>query len=212
MPRELVRQIVASGQAEAGRAVRREVTVLFTDIRDFTTISERLSPEEIVDLLSAYFQAMNEVVQRHNGVIVQYLGDSIYAMWNAPTENPDHVGDGCRCTLALKAAIDAFNAANARAGKPELVTRFGLHTGVAVVGSVGAEERRQYTAMGDTVNVASRLEGMNKQFGTSILASAAVKKHCDRDMEFRSLGSASAKGRQEQIEIYELVGMAQRAN
>ena len=157
--------------------------------------------------MSAYFETMNQVVERHNGVIVQYLGDSIYAMWNAPTQNPRHVDDACRCTLELNAAIDAFNAANALAGRPELVTRFGLHTGIAVVGSVGAEERRQYTAMGDTVNVASRLEGMNKQFGTSILASAAVRERCDPDMQFRSLGSASAKGRLEQIEIYELVGV-----
>jgi adenylate cyclase len=207
VPRELVKKIVASGQDEAGAAIRREVTVLFTDIRDFTTISEQRSPEEVVDMLSVYFQAMNAVVQRHNGVIVQYLGDSIYAMWNAPTENADHVGDGCRCTLALKAAIDRLNAENLAAGRPELATRFGLHTGVAVVGSVGAEERRQYTAMGDTVNVASRLEGMNKQFGTTILASQAVKDRAENlaGVGFRPLGTASAKGRHEQIQIYELV-------
>jgi adenylate cyclase len=207
VPRELVRKIVASGQDEAAAAVRREVTVLFTDIRDFTSISERHSPEEVVDMLSAYFQAMNVVVQRHNGVIVQYLGDSIYAMWNAPAENPDHVADGCRCTLALKAAIDRLNQENTEAGRPELVTRFGLHTGIAVVGSVGAAERRQYTAMGDTVNVASRLEGMNKQFGTAILASAAIRDRAESlpGIAFRPLGSASAKGRHEQIQVYELV-------
>src|SRR5690606_24727972 len=106
----------------------------------------------VVDMLTAYFQTMNTVVKRNNGVIVQYLGDSIYAMWNAPAENPDHVRDGCRCALELKAAIDALNAENAKAGRPVLVTRFGLHTGIVVVGSVGAEDRRQYTAMGDTVN------------------------------------------------------------
>jgi adenylate cyclase len=208
VPRELVRKIVASGQDEAGAAVRREVTVLFTDIRDFTTISEQHSPEAVVDMLSAYFQTMNVVVQRHNGVIVQYLGDSIYAMWNAPAENPHHVEDGCRCTLALKAAIDAFNAANAEAGRPELITRYGLHTGIAVVGSVGAAERRQYTAMGDMVNVASRLEGMNKQFGTTILASAAIRQRAENlaDVAFRPLGAASAKGRNEQIEVFEMIG------
>jgi adenylate cyclase len=209
VPRELVRQIVASGQDAVTNAARREVTVLFTDIRDFTTISEQASPEAVVDMLSAYFQAMNVVVQRHNGVIVQYLGDSIYAMWNAPTENPDHVGDGCRCTLEMKAAIDRLNAENALAGRPELITRFGLHTGVAVVGSVGAAERRQYTAMGDTVNVASRLEGMNKQFGTSILVSAAVRERASAEslqgVAFRPLGAASAKGRHAQVEVYELV-------
>jgi adenylate cyclase len=209
VPRELVRKIVASGQDAAGAAVRREVTVLFTDIRDFTTISEQCSPEQVVDMLSVYFQAMNAVVQRHSGVIVQYLGDSIYAMWNAPAENPDHVADGCRCTLALKAAIDRLNAENVRAGRPELVTRYGLHTGIAVVGSVGADERRQYTAMGDTVNVASRLEGMNKQFGTTVLASAAIRERAEAanlaGVAFRPLGAASAKGRHEQIEVFEML-------
>jgi adenylate cyclase len=204
VPRELVRQIVASGQTAAGAAVRRDVTVLFTDIRDFTTISERHSPEEVVDMLGVYFETMNTVVERHKGVIVQYLGDSIYAMWNAPTENPDHVADGCRCALELKAEIDRLNAENLAAGRPELITRFGIHTGIAVVGSVGAEDRRQYTAMGDTVNVASRLEGMNKEFGTTILASAAIRESAGPGIAFRPLGSARAKGRHEQIEVFEM--------
>jgi adenylate cyclase len=152
---------------------------------------------------------MNGIVERHNGVIVQYLGDSIYAMWNAPEPDPDHVDDGCRCTLALKAGIDDLNRANRAAGLPELVTRFGLHVGEAVVGSVGARSRRQYTAMGDTVNVASRLEGINKQFGTSILVSGAVRARADPGFAFRALGKAQAKGRAEQLDIFELVGLGE---
>ncbi|MDW6022892.1 adenylate/guanylate cyclase domain-containing protein [Mesorhizobium sp. BAC0120] len=206
MPRELVRRIVASGQAVAGSAVRQEITVLFTDIRDFTTISESRTPEEVVALLSTYFELMNGIVERHGGVIVQYLGDSIYAMWNAPDPDPDHVDNACRCTLTLKAGIDALNEGNRMAGLPQLITRFGLHTGVAVVGSVGAMSRRQYTAMGDTVNVASRLEGLNKEFGTSILASRAVRERADRGFCFRPLGLAQAKGRHEQIDVFELIG------
>lgn len=204
VPRELVRRIVASGQSVAGNAVRQRVTVLFTDIQDFTTISERHSPEAVVAMLSTYFQVMNEIVERHNGVIIQYLGDSIYAMWNAPAADESHVEDGCLCALDLKAAIDAFNARNRADGRPELITRFGLHTGVAVVGSVGARSRLQYTAMGDTINVASRLEGMNKQYGTTILASGAVRDAAQDDFVFRPLGTAQAKGRHEEIEIYEL--------
>ena len=208
VPRELVRRIVASGQAVAGSAARQEVTIIFTDIRDFTTISERHSPEEVVSLLSGYFQLMNDIVERHNGVIVQYLGDSIYAMWNAPTPDAEHVDDGCRCALALKAGVDAFNEGNRQAGLPELITRYGVHTGAAVVGSVGALTRRQYTAMGDTVNVASRLEGLNKEFGTTILASEAVKARADASFRFRPLGLTRAKGRAEQIEVFELVELA----
>lgn len=205
VPRELVRRIVIAGRLGADRGLRQEVTILFTDIRDFTTISEQHSPEQVVELLSTYFELCNETVERHNGVIIQYLGDSIYAMWNAPSEDPDHVADACRCALALRAAIDEYNRTNRLEGKPELVTRFGIHTGEAVVGSVGASARRQYTAMGDTVNVASRLEGMNKQFGTNILVSGAVRERCPgHTFGFRSLGHAQAKGRSEQIEIFEL--------
>jgi adenylate cyclase len=206
VPRELVRRIVTAGQASAGQAVRQEVTVLFTDIRDFTTISEVHSPEDVVGMLSDYFELMNGIVEQHQGVIIQYLGDSIYAMWNAPTADPRHVDDGCRCALALKRAIDELNARNRAEGRPELVTRFGLHTGIAVVGSVGALSRQQYTAMGDTVNVASRLEGMNKQFGTTILASGAIREQASTDFEFRALGSAHAKGRTAELAIFELAG------
>lgn len=205
VPRELVRKIIASGQSMARTATRQDVTVLFTDIRDFTTISEEHSPEEIVDMLTAYFELMNETVEAHNGAIIQYLGDSIFGMWNAPTANINHVRDGCRCALDLKRRIDAFNENNRLAGKPELVTRFGLHTGIAVVGSVGAQSRRQYTAMGDTVNVASRLEGINKQFGTTIIASGSIRAIAGDTFGFRSLGSVHAKGRKEPIDIYELL-------
>jgi adenylate cyclase len=205
VPRELVRRIVSSGQASAGQAMRQEVTIMFTDIRDFTTISEQHSPEEVVDLLSDYFELANATVERHNGVIVQYLGDSVYAMWNAPSPDPSHAADACRCALALQAEVDDYNRKNREAGRPELVTRFGVHSGIAVVGSVGAETRRQYTGMGDTVNVASRLEGMNKQYGTTILVSGAVRDRCEPGaFGFRRLGFAQAKGRTEQLEVFEL--------
>ncbi|WP_249693486.1 adenylate/guanylate cyclase domain-containing protein [Stappia sp. WLB 29] len=205
VPRELVRKVVAAGRQDPASAERRDVTVLFTDIRDFTTLSEQHAPEEVVALLSDYFELLNRIVEAHDGVIVQYLGDAVCAMWNAPESNPDHVADACRCTLALVAAVDALNAGNRAAGRPELATRFGLHTGIAVVGSVGASTRRQYTAIGDTINVASRLEGMNKEFGTTVLTSEAVRAAAgDEAFAFRPLGSARAKGRAAEIAVYEL--------
>ncbi|WP_348649098.1 MULTISPECIES: adenylate/guanylate cyclase domain-containing protein [Rhizobium] len=207
VPRELVRRIVSSGQSAVGLASRQEITVLFTDIKDFTTISELHSPEHVVELLSGYFELLNEIVEQHDGTIVQYLGDSIFGMWNAPTRDEHHVTKACRCVLAMKAAVDEMNAVNVQSGRPELATRFGVHTGQAVVGSVGANTRRQYTAMGDTVNVGSRLEGMNKEYGTSILASGAVREAARGVFEFRDLGRARAKGRTEEIEIFELVGL-----
>ncbi|MFZ5673616.1 MAG: adenylate/guanylate cyclase domain-containing protein [Pseudomonadota bacterium] len=205
VPRELVRKIVTSrGDAQDG-AARQEVTVMFTDIRDFTAISERHSPEAVVAMLSSYFELMNKGVERRKGAIIQFLGDSVFAMWNAPVTDPDHADNACRAALDLAAALRDFNTRQRAGNKPEFVTRFGLHSGPAVVGSVGAERRLVYTAMGDTVNVASRLEGINKEFGTTILASRAVRDRCEQRFVFRALGFHQAKGRAEKVELFELV-------
>ncbi len=180
--------------------------MLFTDIRDFTAISEQHSPEDVVDTLSAYFELLNTIAERNGGTVVQYLGDSIFVMWNAPVQDDRHAENGCRCALAMKAAVDGLNEENTRNGHPALFTRFGLHTGPAVVGSFGAISRQQYTAMGDTINVASRLEGLNKDFGTSILVSAAIHDAVGDGFEFRPLGLVQVKGRAEKVDLWELVG------
>lgn len=204
VPSEVVRLLVGGGRFTGRVAERREVTVLFTDIRDFTTICETHEPEAVVAMLSAYFDVMSGCIRDHGGAIIQFLGDSVYAMWNAPIEDDRHADHALACALALAARIDAYNAEQAALGKPVLVTRFGLHTGTAVVGSMGAADRLQYTAIGDTVNVASRLEGINKEFGTTILASRQVKDHATGGVTFRPLGEARAKGRAEPVEIYEV--------
>ena len=158
-------------------------------------------------MLSEYFDILDEAVTAHDGSIIQFLGDSIYAMWNAPIPDLQHAEHACRAALAAQQRLEVFNKAQLAKGLPEFRTRFGIHTGPAVVGSVGARERLQYTAMGDTINVASRLEGMNKMHHTSILASAAVERACSETIEFRPLGTAQAKGRMEALEIFEVVGV-----
>jgi adenylate cyclase len=205
VPSEVVRLLVGGGLFGARLAERREVTVLFTDIRDFTTICETAEPEEVVAMLSAYFDVMSGCIRDHGGAIIQFLGDSVYAMWNAPIEDGSHADHALACALSLAARIGAFNARQVAAGKPALVTRFGLHTGTAVVGSMGAADRLQYTAIGDTVNVASRLEGINKEFGTTILASRQLKDRATGPFRFRPLGEVQAKGRAEPIEIFEVM-------
>ncbi|WP_349435003.1 adenylate/guanylate cyclase domain-containing protein [Pararhizobium sp. A13] len=206
VPKELVRKGIESGEF-AGRGGRRqEVTAWFTDIYDFTTLSEQRTPEEVLALLSDYFDIFNETVSAHGGEIIQFLGDSVFAMWNAPVANERHAENACRCALAVERRLTVFNADLKARGLPELRTRFGVHTGTAVVGSVGARERLQYTAMGDTVNVASRLEGMNKVYGTAILASSAVVAQCGDAIIFRPLGEAQVKGRATALELYEVVG------
>lgn len=212
VPRDVVRKGIESGEFSKRVALRHEVTAIFTDIYDFTTISEGNSPEAVVTMLSDYFDILNRTVNAHNGTIVQFLGDSIFAMWNAPVPDDNHAENACRAALAMQAALAGFNAAQRDRGLPEFRTRFGIHTGEAVVGSVGAVDRLQYTAMGDTINVASRLEGMNKEHGTTILASLAVYERCRDAIRFRALGEGHAKGRREEIDLYEVIGAeAERA-
>jgi adenylate cyclase len=205
VPKELVRKGIQSGTFGGRSAWRQEVTSLFTDIYDFTTISERHAPEEVVAMLSEYFDIFNDTVNEHGGTIIQFLGDSVFAMWNAPVPDAKHAEHACRCALAVEEKLNTYNEKQRTRGLPEFRTRFGIHTGMAVVGSVGARERLQYTAMGDTVNVASRLEGMNKVYGTSILASSAVVAVCSDAIRFRPLGSAQVKGRLAALEVYEVL-------
>lgn len=207
VPKELVRKGIESGEFSKRIATRHEVTAIFTDIYDFTTISEYNSPEAVVNMLSDYFDILNRTVSMHNGTIIQFLGDSIFAMWNAPVPDERHAENACRAALAMRDALSEFNAAQKAKGLPEFRTRFGIHTGEAVVGSVGAIDRLQYTAMGDTINVASRLEGMNKEHGTAILASRAVYERCHEAILFRPLGEGRAKGRHEEIELYEVAAV-----
>lgn len=207
VPKELVRKGIESGHFTGRSAWRQDVTALFTDIYDFTTISEVHSPEEVVAMLSEYFDIFSSTVDAHGGTIIQFLGDSVFAMWNAPVADARHAENACRCALAIEEKIAAYNEAQRRRGRPEFRTRYGIHSGTAVVGSVGAEERLQYTAMGDTVNVASRLEGMNKDYATTILASSAVVALCSDRISFKALGSAQAKGRAGTLEVYEVVSV-----
>ncbi|MET0576100.1 MAG: adenylate/guanylate cyclase domain-containing protein [Mesorhizobium sp.] len=205
VPKEFVKKSVQAGYFTGRSAKREEVTALFTDIYDFTTISEGHSPEDVVAMLSEYFDILDEAVNAHHGSIIQFLGDSIFAMWNAPIPDADHAEHACRAALAAEQSLAHFNEAQRAKGLPEFRTRFGIHTGQAVVGSVGARERLQYTAMGDTINVASRLEGMNKVYHSTILASAAVKQACEHTIEFRPRGAGQAKGRAAALELYEVI-------
>lgn len=206
VPKEFVRKGIEAGYFKGRSARREDVTAMFTDIYDFTTISENHSPEELVEMLSGYFDVFDASVNAHDGTIIQFLGDSVYAMWNAPLTDPDHAFKACLCALDVERRLAEFNAEQLRKGLPAFRTRYGIHSGQAVVGSVGATERLQYTGMGDTINVASRLEGMNKELGTVAIASSAVVERCNDKIDFRPLGTAHAKGRTRPVAIFELIG------
>ncbi|OKO74559.1 adenylate/guanylate cyclase domain-containing protein [Bradyrhizobium sp. AS23.2] len=206
IPRQIVRQLIETGSSLSLGGSRREVTVLFTDVADFTAKTERADPSQVMIYTSRYFAALSDEIMRHHGTIDKYIGDAVMAFWNAPADDPDHTVNACRAVLACLAANDALNREFQREAWPDYDTRFGLHVGDAVVGNIGSSDRMNYTALGATINLASRLEGLNKNYGTRVLVSAAVRARAGHAFLFRSVDSITPKGFAEAIEVSELRG------
>ncbi len=206
VPRDLVYNLVRTGQAARIGGSNREVTLLFTDIEGFTTISESLTPEQILSQTSTYFEQMSFAIQASMGTIDKFIGDAIMAMWNAPTDDEFHVDNACRGTLAALCISRDLDTDLVSKGKPPMRTRFGLHTDVVLVGNMGAPDRMQYTCLGSGVNLAARIEGMNKMFGTQVLASESVRRKASSDFLFRRVDIVEAKGTSIPVTVYELMG------
>ncbi len=207
VPAQLVQRIVASGEVPELGGERRELTVLFSDIADFTPLAEALDPEALMRQTSVYFTELGAAVVAEGGTIDKYIGDALMAFWNAPDPQEDHVARACRAALAIKARSEALNIRFAAEGAPLMSTRIGLHAGEAVVGNVGSLDRMNYTALGETVNLAARLEGLNKEFGTTILVSQAVRDAAGPAFVFQPVGLANAKGVSRPTPVYELQGV-----
>jgi adenylate cyclase len=206
VPVRLVQQLVQTGTAMTLGGSRRELTVLFTDVVNFTGITETADPTRVMRYTSRYFSALSEAVMATRGTIDKFIGDAVMAFWNAPVDDPDHAANACAGALALMRANDRLNAEFEREGWPAYRTRCGLHTGEAVVGNIGSEDRMNYTALGATVNLAARLEGLNKNYGTSILVSSVLRRRAGAGFLFRSVDRIRPKGFAEAFEIYELRG------
>ena len=172
--KDLVHQIMRSPETAGVGGTRREITVMFTDIEGFSLLSETMEPELLTSRLSRYFDVLGSAISANHGMIDKYIGDSIMAFWNAPEPDPDHIANACRAALQAAVAGNRLSVKWRGRGRSGFRTRFGLHTGLAVVGNVGARERINYTLVGAVANQASRLEGMNKVYGTEILASGEV--------------------------------------
>ncbi|CAN5822692.1 adenylate/guanylate cyclase domain-containing protein [soil metagenome] len=204
--KNLVHQIMRSPETAGVGGTRREITVMFTDIEGFSRLSETMEPELLTNRLSRYFDALGTAILANRGTIDKYIGDGIMAFWNAPEPDPDHIANACRAALEAAAAGNALSEKWRARGRPGFRTRFGLHAGPAVVGNVGARERINYTLVGAVANQASRLEGLNKVYGTEILASGEVAGFTADRFVWRHVDRIVAAGTTEEHEIHEPLG------
>ncbi|MBM4285260.1 MAG: CHASE2 domain-containing protein [Deltaproteobacteria bacterium] len=187
---------------------RRRVTLFFSDLAGFTGISEGLTPEELVGLLNDYLSRMTEIIMEEGGTVDKFEGDAIMAFWGAPLEQEDQARRACRAALRQVRALDDLNQSLRSQGLPALAMRIGLHTGEAVVGNLGSAKRFDYTVIGDTVNLASRLEGLNKFYGTAVMASEATRAECGGEVEFMELDQVAVKGRAAPVTVFAVLGTA----
>jgi len=181
----------------------QELTVLFSDIRDFTTMSGALPPGDVVRLLNEYYGHMVEKIFHHGGTLDKFIGDGMMAYFGAPLPDPAHATHALDCAMAMIDELARLNGERAARGEPALRIGIGLHTGVAVVGDIGSPARRlEYTAIGDTVNVAARLEGLTKEAGTPIVVSAATREQVGARYAWRELPPMIVRGKREPIALY----------
>ncbi|MCB0339498.1 MAG: adenylate/guanylate cyclase domain-containing protein, partial [Bdellovibrionales bacterium] len=176
-------------------------TALFTDIADFTSITESMPAERVAAMLNAYFTEVMDEVFKNNGTLVKFIGDAVFVLWGAPIKINDHALKACQTALAIHEAVKRFNASERF---PALHTRIGLNTGPMVVGNLGSAKRFDYTAIGDSVNLASRVEGINKYFGTSILITESVRKEIGDALPTLLAASLKVKGKSEVVKLYML--------
>ena len=201
---EVIRRLLENPDLVKPR--RTNITVMFSDVRGFTSISEKLDAQELAALLNEYLTDMTQIVFRHNGTLDKYIGDAVMAFWGAPFEEPDHPTKSCHAALEMIARLKEMQKKWEAEGRPVLDIGVGLSTGVASVGNMGSTLRYGYTALGDTVNLSSRIEGLNREYGTHILLSdttyAAVE---DPFLIFRELDLIRVKGKLKPVTLYELV-------
>jgi len=205
-PVALVRRLYEDNrEPELGGALR-EVTLMFSDIQGFTALAERLSPERLAWHLGSYLEVMTRVLTQHGATIDKYIGDAVMAFWNAPSPLERHALAACRAVLACQRELARLYASPEWGDVPPLVTRFGLHRASVLVGHFGAPTRLSYTALGDGVNLAARLESACKQYGVTVLVSGSVHAEAADELAFRPLGSLTVRGKSQAVDTYELLG------
>jgi adenylate cyclase len=192
-PAELVEKILSDGMLASGE--KRDVTVMFADIRDFTRISETLDPAVVVEMLNGYFRDMSEVIQSHHGHITRVMGDGIMSVFGVLERNPWHVQDAVEAAVGMREALSRYNVTLSTRGLPELGFGIGIHCGLVVAGLVGSDDLLEFTVMGDVVNVASRVEALTRRFDSDILITEEVKNHLGDRFSMSEMPSAVIKGK-----------------
>lgn len=205
VPAELVAELIKLRKEAVLSAQKRELSVFFSDIKGFTSIAEGLSPEVLAQNMGVYFEAMTSTLLGNQATVDKYIGDAIMAFWGAPVPVEKHAALACRAAIQCQRRVDKISADFAAAGFPALVTRIGINTGEAIVGNMGYKDRLSYTALGDTVNLASRLEGLNKHYGTRILISETTYDRVRDEFVARPVDMVAVKGKNTAVGIYELL-------
>jgi adenylate cyclase len=206
MPVEIVKDLVSSGAVATIGGERREITILFTDIEGFTTIAESRTAEEVTFLLTDYFETLLETIRAHRGEVNELLGDGVVAYWGAPVPLKDHAARATAAILDCQLRINQLGDRYAVQGKPRLPTRFGVASGEVVVGNIGSTSRLAYAAVGDIANLASRIEGLNRFYGTRLLVSGRTRDLAGDSFVWREVDAVRVKGRSTVTRLFEPLG------
>lgn len=207
VPRDVVRELVLQKQDAARGGALRRLTLFFSDLAGFTRMSENLSASEVFAELGEYFELVTEIiVDKCGGTLDKFVGDGVVAFFNAPAEMPNHAEMGCRAALEIVAKLSNIEEKRRAAARPVFRTRIGLHTGEVLVGNIGTSQRLAYSVIGDAVNLTSRLEGLNKLYGSLILASRETKEEAGKAFEWRYIDRVAVLGRSKSTDIFELIG------
>jgi class 3 adenylate cyclase len=203
----LIEKMLSSNKPPVLGGETRNVTVYFSDIADFSAIAEKIPPTELVAAMNEYLSAMTDVIEAHGGFVDKYFGDAIVAVFGAPLDDPHHATNAVRAALRCAASLAMLDRVSAAFGGT-VRQRIGLNSGEALVGNIGSRRRFNYTVMGDVVNLASRLEGSNKLYGTTVIASEATVTLTGRTFVWRELDAIRVKGRRQAVRIFEPLGVA----
>jgi len=204
MNQELAEQLLSGDEIRMG-GDEKEVSVLFSDIRSYTTLTEKMKPEEVVSLLNEYFESMVEAIFNHKGILDKYIGDAIMAVFGTPMPIPDHAWASVQSALEMRYRLAEFNEHRMAEGEMPIRIGIGINSGRVVSGNIGSSKRMEFTAIGDGVNLSSRLEGASKQYGCDIVVSEDTFKQCEDRVLVRELDCIRVKGRTQPVSVYELV-------